>query len=134
MPTIKVSYSGELRTEATHLKSAEKIITDAPPDNNGRGEAFSPTDLVSGALCSCMMTIMGIIAEREGVDLTGLKADVTKIMKSDPRRIGEIQVRFYWDSPVSDQKILAKLKHGALTCPVALSISEDIKQDVRFNF
>ena len=87
MTTIKTQYSGSLRTQAVHLKSGNTIITDAPPDNNGRGEAFSPSDLVCSALSSCMMTIMGILAQREGVELAGLTSDVVKIMDDNPRKI-----------------------------------------------
>src|SRR3954465_15577963 len=96
IPTAQITtlYKGELRTEATHVKSGNTIITDAPPDNNGRGEAFSPTDLVWAALSSCMMTIMGILAEREAINLTGLTSEVVKVMTSNPRKIAEIQIAF----------------------------------------
>src|SRR6186713_616677 len=87
-------YQGELRTELTHLRSGNKIITDAPPDNNGKGEAFSPTDLVCAALSSCMMTIMAMAAEKDGINLTGLKSDIVKIMAANPRKIAEIQITF----------------------------------------
>src|SRR6185369_3573004 len=89
-----VEYVGDLRTKATHLKSGSIITTDAPTDNQGKGEAFSPTDLVSAALSSCMMTIMGQVANREGVDLRGLKTEVAKIMTANPRKIAEIKVTF----------------------------------------
>jgi len=130
----EVEYQGNLRTQATHLKSGEKIITDAPVDNSGKGESFSPTDLVSAALSSCMMTIMGIVAEREGIDLKGLRSEVVKIMTSNPRRIGEIQITFYHLSLVATDEQKQKLKNAALTCPVALSLSESVKQTVAFNF
>ena len=87
MPTIKSSYLGNLRTQATHVLSGNALLTDAPLDNNGKGEAFSPTDLVAAALGSCMVTIMAIIAEREGVSLESLSWEITKIMQSDPRKI-----------------------------------------------
>ena len=134
MATIENIYKGNLRTEAVHLKSGNPIITDAPVDNNGRGEAFSPTDLVSGALSACMMTIMGIRARKFGFDLDGLSSEVTKIMASDPRRISEIQITMTWpDCPANeDQK--NELKEAALTCPVAMSIHPDIKQVVDFQF
>jgi len=122
MPTIKSSYNNDLRTEAVHLQSGNKIITDAPVDNNGKGEAFSPTDLVSSALSSCMMTIMGIYAQDEGIDLTGLSSEVTKIMQSDPRKITEIQINFFWPNPVAASQQKKVLKDKAIHCPVALRI------------
>ena len=129
-----VEYLGNLRTQAKHLKSGNLIVTDAPTDNNGRGEAFSPTDLVSAALSSCMMTIMGMVAEREGVDLTGLTSEVVKIMASSPRKIAEIQITFTHPGLVATEVQKQKLKNAALTCPVALSLAESVKQTVVFNF
>lgn len=129
-----VEYLGGLRTEAKHLKSGNLIVTDAPPDNNGRGEAFSPTDLVSAALCSCMMTIMGMVAEREGVDLKGLTADVVKIMANNPRKIAEVQITFSHPGLVATEVQKQKLKNAAHTCPVALSLADSVKQTVVFNF
>jgi uncharacterized OsmC-like protein len=134
MVPIKVQYQGALRTEATHTKSGKTVITDAPPDNNGKGDAFSPTDLVCAALSSCMMTIMGMIAEREGIDLTGMRSDVVKIMVSNPRRIGEIQITFSHGSLSATDVQKEKLKRAAITCPVALSLSNEITQTVEFNF
>ena len=127
-------YQGELRTEVTHLRSGNKIITDAPPDNNGKGEAFSPTDLACAALSSCMMTLMGILARREGIDLAGLRSEIVKIMDNNPRKIAEIQIVFTHVNLVASDVQKEKLKHAALTCPVALSLSENIKQTVTFNF
>ena len=134
MPTIKSSYLGNLRTQLEHLQSGNTIITDAPTDNNGRGEAFSPTDLVAGALASCMVTIMGIVANREGIDLSGLSWEVTKIMQASPRKIDEIIVDFDWNKPVEDQIFMQKLKNAAKTCPVAVSLDPAIKQTINFNF
>ena len=127
-------YLGGLRTEDTHLKSGRTIITDAPPDNNGKGEAFSPTDLVCAALSSCMMTIMGILAEREKIELSGLKSDIVKIMASNPRKISEIQISFSHSNLIATDVQKEKLKKAALTCPVALSLSESIKQTITFAF
>ena len=127
-------YQGELRTELTHLRSGNKIITDAPPDNNGKGEAFSPTDLACAALSSCMMTLMGIFARREGIDLAGLRSEIVKIMDNNPRKIAEIQITFTHVNLVATDVQKEKLKHAALTCPVALSLSENIRQTVTFNF
>lgn len=134
MHSMTTEYLGDLRTAATHLKSNSRIITDAPTDNNGKGEAFSPTDLVSSALSSCMMTLMGITANREDIDLTGLKANVTKIMGANPRKIAEIKIDFSIDSLKATDVQKEKLRRAALTCPVALSLSESIKQTVTFNF
>lgn len=128
------SYLGGLRTEDTHLKSGNKLITDAPPDNNGRGEAFSPTDLVCASLSSCMMTLMGILAEREKIDLAGLSSSITKIMASNPRRIQEIQIDFHHPGLNATPEQRKKLEHAARTCPVALSLSPEIKQTVTFTF
>lgn len=127
-------YLGGLRTEATHLRSGNKIITDAPPDNNGRGEAFSPTDLTCASLNSCMMTLMGILAERESIDLAGLTSEIVKIMTSNPRKIAEIQITFTHPSLNATDVQKEKLKRAALTCPVALSLSDTILQKVVFNF
>jgi uncharacterized OsmC-like protein len=129
-----VEYQGNLRTQAKHLKSGNVFVTDAPTDNNGKGEAFSPTDLVSAALSSCMMTIMGMVAEREEVDLMGLRAEVVKIMTSNPRKIGEIQITFFHPTLKATDSQKQKLKNAAITCPVALSLSDSVKQTIVFNF
>ncbi|MFZ1808928.1 MAG: OsmC family protein [Cyclobacteriaceae bacterium] len=134
MSTISGQYQGSLRTQATHLKSQNTIITDAPPDNNGKGEAFSPTDLVCASLSSCMMTLMGILAERENIQLEGLKSDVVKIMASNPRKIAEIQIAFTHQNLVATDIQRQKLKNAALTCPVALSLSESVKQTITFDW
>lgn len=135
MPTIEGKYLGSLRTEAVHLKSGNRIITDAPVDNQGKGEAFSPTDLVSAALGSCMLTIMGIVAEREGISLEGLALENTKHMAAEPRRISRIEIHFSWKAkPQLTDTQIQKLKNAALTCPVALSLHPDIKQEVTFDF
>jgi putative redox protein len=127
-------YLGELRTEATHLRSGNKIITDAPPDNNGKGEAFSPTDLTCASLNSCMMTLMGMLAQREEIDMRGLRSEIVKIMASNPRKIAEVQITFFHDNLRATDIQKEKLKRAALTCPVALSLGEDVKQSVTFNF
>ncbi|WP_057938447.1 OsmC family protein [Algoriphagus resistens] len=134
MSTIKSSYLGNLRTESEHLQSGVKILTDAPVDNNGKGEAFSPTDLVASALGSCMMTIMGIVANRDSVPLEGLTWSVTKVMQASPRKISEIIVDFHWENPVNDSAMIQKLKNAAKTCPVALSLDPEIKQTLTFDF
>lgn len=135
MPTVSTEYLGHLRTQAKHVASGNTIITDAPLDNHGRGEAFSPTDLTSASLGSCMMTIMGIVAERENLDLAGTTFEVTKTMAADPRRISKIEVNFKLKSNVelSDAQ-KQKLQNAARTCPVALSLHPDIEQLVTFEF
>ena len=127
-------YQGELRTEMTHLRSGNKIITDAPPDNNGKGEAFSPTDLTCASLNSCMMTLMGILAQREGIDLKGLRSEIVKVMASNPRKIAEVQITFFHPNLQATDVQKEKLRRAALTCPVALSLGEELKQTVTFNF
>jgi len=134
MHSMTINYLGGLRTQGTHIKSGKQVITDAPPDNNGKGEAYSPTDLVCNALAACMMTLMGMQAEREQIDLSGLKAEITKIMDSNPRKIKEIIIKFYQADLTADDLQKEKLKRAALTCPVALSLSESIKQTIEFNF
>lgn len=127
-------YLGGLRTELTHLKSGNKVITDAPTDNNGKGEAFSPTDLTCSSLSSCMMTLMGMLAERENIELTGLRSEIVKVMAANPRRISEIHISFFHDNLNATDVQKEKLRRAALTCPVALSVSPEIKQVVNFNF
>ncbi len=133
MASITGKYLGALRTQDTHLLSGNQILTDAPPDNNGKGEAFSPTDLVCAALSSCMMTIMGMMAEKEGIDLTGLRSEITKIMASNPRKIAEIQIIFSHPDLKATDIQKQKLKNAAMTCPVALSLGEGLKQSIKFN-
>jgi Predicted redox protein, regulator of disulfide bond formation len=134
MVSMTATYEGSLRTEVTHLRSSNRIVTDAPPDNNGKGEAFSPTDLTCASLNSCMMTLMGMLAEREGIDLVGLRSEIVKVMAANPRRIAEIHITFYHDNLNATPVQKEKLKHAARTCPVALSLSESIKQEITFNF
>ena len=133
MSTATARYAGHLRTEATHSASGSTILTDAPVDNHGRGEAFSPTDLVSAALGSCMMTIMGIVAERHNLDLTGVTYDVTKHMAAEPRRIRQIDVQFRLPASLTEKE-RALLENAARTCPVALSLNPEIRQEVQFEY
>ena len=134
MAAMSGLYLGGLRTEDTHTRSGNKLITDAPIDNNGKGEAFSPTDLVCAALSSCMMTIMGQVAEKESIDMSGMKTDITKIMTSNPRKIAEIQITFSHPALQITDVQRKKLEHAARTCPVALSLAAEIKQTVEFIF
>jgi uncharacterized OsmC-like protein len=124
--TSKVTYLGELRTECKHLLSGQKIITDAPPDNQGKGEAFSPTDLTATSLATCILTTMAIRAKE--LDITGARAEVTKIMASDPRRISRIEVKIKMPKNEFSDKDKKVLEAIARTCPVALSLSENIEQ------
>ncbi len=133
MPTSTVKYIGELRTEAVHLGSGSRLLTDAPKDNHGRGEAFSPTDLVATALASCMISVMGIVAMKEGITSTdGATAEVTKVMYKDPRRIGEVHVSIRMPDRQFSDKEKKIYENAAYTCPVARSIHPDIKQVVEF--
>jgi uncharacterized OsmC-like protein len=133
--TSQSVYLGNLRVESVHLQSGNTIITDAPVDNHGKGEAFSPTDLVANALGNCMMTLMGIYAQRENIDLTGTKISVKKVMTDSPRRIAEIHVQFDFPTTLqATEKQREILEHTARTCPVNYSIHPDIKQFITFNF
>ena len=134
MNTATARYAGHLRTEATHAASGNVIQTDAPTDNHGRGEAFSPTDLVSTALGSCMMTVMGIVADRHQLDLVDSTFAVVKHMSSEaPRRIAQIDVTFTMPAALSPSD-RGLLERTALTCPVTLSLHPDIKQNVMFEY
>lgn len=131
--TSKVTYLGDLRTSSIHLQSGSEIISDAPIDNNGKGEAFSPTDTVANALASCMMTVMGIKARDLNVDFTGSTAAVTKIMQAEPRRINAIEIVF--DMNIStDEKTKTILERTAMTCPVFLSLNIEIEKRISFNW
>lgn len=130
MQTSEVIYLGDLRTEARHLRSGNRIITDAPPDNKGKGEAFSPTDILATSLAQCMITIMGIEADKLGVSITGTKAEVTKKMAINPRRVIGIDVHLIL--PEHASVYANQLEHAAHTCPVAKSLHPDIEQHVTF--
>ncbi len=134
MATSAITYLGGLRTESTHLQSGEKIITDAPVDNKGRGEAFSPTDLLATSLGNCMLTIMGIAAETHGLNIDGTTCSITKIMVAQPRKVGEIEAVFTFPSGNFTDKDKKILEHAAMTCPVFLSLHPDLKKTVTFNF
>lgn len=131
--TSKVVYLGDLRTESVHVQSGSIIVSDAPIDNNGKGEAFSPTDTVANALASCMFTIMGIKAREMGVDMQGSTAEVTKHMQSSPRMISKIEVVFNMKADVDD-KTRTILERAAMTCPVYLSLHPDIEKSITFNW
>ncbi len=133
MATIKTVYLGQLRTEMVHIQSGNKLITDAPVDNNGKGEYFSPTDTVAGALGSCMLTIMGMKAESLGVNLIGAELEITKVMYAEPRRIGEIHITFTFPEQY-DQKTMTILQRVATTCPVYNSLHTEIKKEIKYTF
>ena len=133
--TSSIVYDDNLRTVATHLRSGTQIETDAPLDNQGKGERFSPSDLVATALGSCMMTIMGIKARDMELDLTNVKIEVEKIMKADPRRIGGVNLTFHFpEGFTADDKQRVILERAAHTCPVIYSIHPDIEVKVDFRW
>ena len=133
MTTSVVTYLGDLRTRCEHLQSGGNFITDAPTDNQGRGEAFSPTDTVATALASCMLTIMGIAARDLEVDLNGSTAKVTKHMATDPRRISRIDVDLHLPEQVSESD-RKRLQRAAMACPVHHSLHPDIDRQVHFDW
>jgi len=129
--TSTVAYMGNLRTVAVHLSSNNEIITDAPKDNHGQGEAFSPTDLIATSLASCMITIMGIKANDLGIDLTNTHATITKHMGTSPRRISKIELVIYMNQDFGHE-INTKLERAGLACPVAQSLHVNLEQDIEF--
>jgi uncharacterized OsmC-like protein len=133
-PTVKTTYLGDLRTENIHLESGSKIITDAPVDNRGKGEAFSPTDLLATALGNCIMTIMGIKAMDNGIDITGTEIEITKLMANDPRRVAEVVMEFNFPKKgyTNEEKHLIESVAG--TSPVPLSVHTNVKQTIIFNW
>jgi len=131
---IESSYLGELRVSSTHIASNTEIITDAPVDNNGKGESFSPTDLVATALGTCMITVMGIYAEKNGILIPNVYSRTNKVMSSSPRKISKLKIEIIFeDNQLSDVE-KQSLKNVALNCPVAKSLHPDLKQEIEFNF
>ena len=133
MATSRITYNGNLRTECLHIRSGSVLSTDAPVDNEGLGESFSPTDLTATSLGACMITIMGIKARKNEWELGEIECEVTKIMASDPRRIAEIHVMIHMSSSL-DEKQRSILERVARTCPVALSLAGELIQKVEFNY
>ena len=133
MSTSKIIYKNNLRTEAQHVASGQKIITDAPLDNNGKGEAFSPTDLVATALASCMITIMAIAAEKNGINISETSASVKKVMGINPRTISDIviEIKMSKDLALKDRK---RLEKAALACPVHKSLHPDMNKEITFSY
>jgi len=132
--SIENRYIGELRTSSVHIKSGKIIITDAPVDNNGKGEAFAPTDLVSSALSSCITTVMGICAEKGKFEMPNSKAKITKLMSTNPRKISEIKIEINFEKNNLNDVQKRKLISVGKNCPVAKSLDSDIKQILIFNF
>ena len=133
MNISSVIYNGDLRTTARHIRSGNEIFTDAPVDNEGKGEAFSPTDLVSTMLASCMLTIIGIAANKHGFSIDGTRAEISKTMYNDPRRIGEIAVHFRLPRSYS-AKEKRIIEAAAKSCPVAQSLNPEIRQNIHFEY
>lgn len=132
--TTQTIYLGELRAQATHVRSGQEIITDAPPDNQGKGEAFSPTDLLATSLGSCMITIMGIAARTHGFNMDGTTAKIWKIMGSNPRRVGEVKIELTFPKQNYSEKEKKIIEKAAFTCPVYLSLHPDLKKTIHFSF
>ena len=133
--TSQIIYKGGLRTSAIHLQSSTEIETDAPSDNQGKGERFSPTDLMATALGTCMITTMAIKANTMNIVLDGTRVDVTKIMVSDPRRIGKLIAHIFFPANLNlDDKQKEILERTARTCPVERSLHPDIELDMAFNW
>ena len=135
MATSKITYNGGLRTTSVHLRSGKEIITDAPVDNKGKGEAFSPTDLLATSLGNCMLTIVGIAANEHGFNIDGTTCEITKIMAAEgPRRVAEIVVDFVMPKNDYSEKVKAIIERSANTCPVMYSLHPDIKKTVTFSY
>jgi putative redox protein len=134
MVTVESKYLGDLRVSSKHLQSGVEIQTDAPVDNQGKGESFSPTDLLCTALASCMMTIMGIEAKRLNIELKGTTIKTTKFMNLKPRKVSRIKIEIYVPSPNISKEHQNILKEAAINCPVALSLHPELIQDINFFF
>ena len=134
MATSTITYNGGLRTTSIHERSRSEIITDAPLDHKGNGEAFSPTDLLATSLGNCMLTIIGLAAVEHGFSIDGSSCEITKIMAEQPRRVSEIVVKFQFPKNDYSEKVKTIIERSAKTCPVAYSLHPDIKKTVTFNF
>lgn len=132
MTKISVTYLGNLRTKSKHLQSGEEIITDAPLDNNGKGEAFSPTDLFASSYVNCMLTIIGIYCNQREIIFDECTAEVEKHMADNPRRIGQLDIKIHFKNVTWDEKLRKKIESVAKNCPVAKSISTDIQININF--
>lgn len=136
MATVKTSYLGDLRTESIHLQSENQLITDAPTDNMGKGEAFSPTDLLATATGTCMLTTMAIIAQRDGIELAGSEVEVSKIMsQTPPRRVARLEINLKLKTNIAlSAEQIQKLENTAHKCPVSLSLHPDLEQVISFEW
>lgn len=136
MPTVKTTYLGDLRTDSTHLQSGNNLITDAPTDNMGKGEAFSPTDLLATATGTCILTTMAIVAQRDEIELAGSEVEVTKIMtQTPPRRIARLEINLKMKSNIAlSPEQIQKLENTAHKCPVSLSLHPDVEQVLMFEW
>jgi len=134
METSRITYTGDLRTEAVHARSGQMFITDAPIDNQGRGEAFSPTDLLATSLGACAITVVGIAARTHGFNIDGTEIKITKIMASDPRRVSEVIVEMDFPQVRYSEKEKQIIRHTINTCPVGQSLHPDLKQTFILNF
>jgi putative redox protein len=134
METSRVTYTGDLRTEAKHVKSGQTFITDAPTDNQGKGEAFSPTDLLATSLGVCAITVVGIASRTHGFNVDGTAIKITKIMASDPRRVSEVIVEMDFPAVKYSEKEKSIIRHTIYTCPVGQSLHPDLKQTFILNF
>ena len=132
--TAEVIYNGELRTSATHLRSGNSILNDAPIDNHGKGEAFSPTDMVATALGTCILTIMGIVAQKNNIDMEGAKAQITKTMAPDPRRIAQIDAIIQMPEKQFSDEEKRLLEQALNNCPVCNSLHQDLIQNIQINW
>lgn len=134
MPTSKIKYEGQLRTSCVHVQSGTQILTDAPVDNHGKGKAFSPTDLFATSLVSCMFTIMGVTARKNGFEFPAAEAEMQKIMAENPRRVAEIVITIKMPSISYTDEQKQLLENAAINCPVAKSLNPEIKQRVEFQY
>lgn len=134
MTTVETTYVGGLRTEATHLQSVTSILTDAPTDNQGKGEAFSPTDLLATSLGTCMLTTIAIRTAKDNINIDGAKCSITKIMAANPRRVSEIVVKFNFPETTYTDEQKKQIEDAALTCPVYYSLSEQLVKTVDFGW
>ena len=134
MITIKTIYTGDLQTIATHVRSGRTLVTDAPVDNQGKGENFSPTDLLAASLGSCTMTIIGIAARNHNFSVDGTRMEITKIMAENPRRVAEVVIDYFFPPNSFSDREKAIIENAARTCPVARSLHTDLKQTLRFNY
>lgn len=134
MATATINYIGGLRSNCTHLQSGSTIVTDAPTDNMGKGEAFSPTDLLSTSLVSCMLTTMGIVAQRENIPFPNASAEMTKVMAANPRRVAQIVVKVKMPDVAYTDQQKKLLEDTGYNCPVAKSLSPDVIQEISFEY